>query len=270
MSNAFVQAWVILLREGLEAMLVIAAVAGYLNKANALHRLAWLYGGAGAAVIASAVGAWFFAMFNSGEHSDILEACVILVASALMLYVSGSLMIRQDPKRFRELLERQAGQALAQETGWAVATLAFVAVFREGAEAILFINALATSEGGWSSGLFAGLGAAIAVLAVIFYFINMVARKIPLRPLFTLTSAFLFVMAIKFVGEAVQEFQEQALIGVSDIKGGAWMANLGINPTWEAIGAQLLVILAAVAAFAVVQRNTRETENLQAQAPAKS
>lgn len=264
MSNAFVQAAVILLREGLEAMLVIAALSGYLNKVGAVHRLAWLYGGAGIAILASAIGAWAFAVFNSGEHSDLLEGVVILIASGLMLYVAGSLMLRQDPKRFRELLERQANTALSQETGWAIALLAFVAVFREGAETILFINTVASSEGGWSGGLFAGLAAAALALGVLFYFINLVARKIPLRPLFTLTSAFLFVMAVRFVGDAIQEFQEQALIEVSDIPNSGWMRALGLNATWEAVGVQLLVILFAFAAFSVVERNARETRNLQA------
>ena len=66
------------------------------------------------------------------------------------------------------------------------------------------------TEGGWSVGLFAGLAAATAGLMVLFYFINLIARKIPLRPLFIITSAFLFAMGIKFIGEAIQEFQEQA------------------------------------------------------------
>ena len=98
MSSAFVQAAVILLREGLEAMLVIAALAGYLTKAGAGHRIQALYGGALAAVVASIIAAWLFAVLNSGEHSDILEGCIILVAAALMLYVSGWLLVKQDPK----------------------------------------------------------------------------------------------------------------------------------------------------------------------------
>ena len=83
---------------------------------------------------------------------------------------------------------------------------------------VLFINALAKTEGGWSAGLFAGLAAATIALAVLFYFINLIARKLPLRPLFIITSAFLFVMAIKFIGEAVQEFQEQAIITVTEVR----------------------------------------------------
>src|SRR6266581_4520852 len=111
-----------------------------------------------------------------------------------------------------------------------IGALAFLAVFREGAETVLFINALATTEGGWSAGLFAGLAAATAGLAVLFYFINLIAQKIPLRPLFIITSAFLFVMAIKFIGEAVQEFQEQALLPFTELKSLIWLADLGLNP----------------------------------------
>ena len=257
MSSAFIQAAVILLREGLEAMLVIAALAGYLTKAGAGHRIQALYGGALAAVGASIVAAWLFAVLNSGEHSDILEGIIILVAAALMLYVSGWLMVKQDPRGWQEYLAHKADQALSQDTIWAVGALAFFAVFREGAETVLFINALAKTEGGWSAGLFAGLAAAAAGLVVLFYFINLIARKLPLRPLFIITSAFLFAMAIKFIGEAVQEFQEQAIITVTEVKGSAFLTAIGLNPSMEALSIQGLVILFALATYSVVQRNNR-------------
>jgi high-affinity iron transporter len=257
MSSAFVQAAVILLREGLEAMLVIAALAGYLNKVGAGHRINALYGGALVAVAASFVAAWLFAVLNSGDHSDVLEGFIILFAAALMLYVSGWLMVKQDPRGWQDYLAHKADQALSQDTVWAIGALAFFAVFREGAETVLFINALAKTEGGWSAGLFAGLAAAAVALAVLFYFINLIARKLPLRPLFIVTSAFLFAMAIKFIGEAVQEFQEQAIITVTDVSGSAFLTAIGLNPTLEALSIQLLVILFAFATYSVVQRNNR-------------
>jgi high-affinity iron transporter len=257
MSSAFVQAAVILLREGLEAMLVIAALAGYLKKVGSAHRIGALYGGALAAVGASIIAAWLFAMLNSGEHSDILEGIIILVAAALMLYVSGWLMVKQDPRGWQDYLAHKADSALAQDTVWAVGALAFLAVFREGAETVLFINALATTEGGWSAGLFGGLAAATLGLAVLFYFINLIAQKIPLRPLFIITSAFLFAMAIKFIGEAVQEFQEQAIIPVTGVKGSNFLTAVGLNPSMEALSIQLLVILFALATYSVFQRNSR-------------
>ena len=160
MSSAFIQAAIILLREGLEAMLVIAALAGYLTKAGAGHRIQALYGGALAAMGASIIAAWLFAVLNSGEHSDVLEGVIILIAAGLMLYVSGWLMVKQDPRGWQDYLAHKADNALAQDTVWAVAALAFLAVFREGAETVLFINALADTEGGWSAGLFGGLGVA--------------------------------------------------------------------------------------------------------------
>jgi high-affinity iron transporter len=257
MSSAFIQAAVILLREGLEAMLVIAALAGYLTKAGAGHRIQALYGGALAAVGASIIAAWLFAVLNSGEHNDVLEGFVILVAAGLMLYVSGWLMVKQDPRGWQDYLARKADHALTQDTVWAIGALAFLAVFREGAETVLFINALASAEGGWSAGLFAGLAAAAAGLVVLFYFINMIAQKIPLRPLFIITSAFLFTMAIRFIGEAVQEFQEQSIVPFTELKGAAWLGAIGLNPTLEALSAQFLVILFALATYSVVERNAR-------------
>jgi high-affinity iron transporter len=257
MSSAFIQAAVILLREGLEAMLVIAALAGYLTRAGAGHRIWALYGGALAAIGASLIAAWLFAVLNSGEHSDIMEGIIILFAASLMLYVSGWLMVKQDPRGWQDYLAHKADSALAQDTVWAVAALAFLAVFREGAETVLFINALADTEGGWSAGLFGGLGAATVGLVVLFYFINLIAQKIPLRPLFIITSAFLFAMAIKFIGEAVQEFQEQSVLPFTELKELAWLGDIGLNPTVEALSAQLLVIVFALATYSVVQRNSR-------------
>src|SRR3979409_1135861 len=98
MSSAFIQAAIILLREGLEAMLVIAALEAYLTSAGSAHRIGALYGGARAAVGASIIAAWLFAVLNSGEHSDILEGIIILVAAGLMLYVSGWLRGKQDTR----------------------------------------------------------------------------------------------------------------------------------------------------------------------------
>jgi high-affinity iron transporter len=270
MSNAFVQAAVVLLREGLEAMLVIAALAGYLRKVGGGHRVTALYFGALAAIGASIVAAWLFAILNSGEHNDIFEGVVILFAAALMLYVSGWLMVKQDPRGWQDYLATKADSALAQETAWAVAALAFFAVFREGAETVLFINALAVTEGGWSAGLFAGLAAATVGLVVLFYFINLIAARIPLRPLFIITSAFLFAMGIKFIGEAVQEFQEQNLVSFTELKNFEWLQSIGFNPSLEALSAQLLVILFAIGTFSVIQRNARLAREDRAKAAAQT
>ncbi len=254
MGGTFVQSAAILLREGLEAMLVIAALAAYLDKAGARSRLPALYGGALLAIVASIVAAFLFAMYNGGEHNDLVEGITMLIAAALMLYVSGWLLVRQDQVAYQRMLKAQADAALSQSTGIAVALLAFLAVFREGAETVLFIHALAGTAGGYGFQLIAGLVAASAGLAVIFVFINVIARKIPLRPLFLITSAFLFVMALKFLGQGMREFQEQQFISYTEIKNNGWMEAIGLNPTWEAVSAQIVVVVLAALTYLILSR----------------
>jgi high-affinity iron transporter len=265
MSSAFVQAAVILLREGLEAMLVIAALAAYLKKAGAEQRLVALYTGAVIAILASLVAAYLFQTLNEGQHNDLLEAFVILAAAGLMLYVSGWLLVRQDPRAWQAYLKERAEGALVQGTAWAVALLAFLAVFREGAETVLFVHALASSSGGWSAGLFAGLAAAAAGLVILFFVINAVASRLPLRVVFLVTSAMLFVIAIKMIGDAILEFQEQLMVPSNPVASLGWMLEYGLNPTREALLAQGAVIVLAIATFLLWRRNASgATETVKA------
>jgi high-affinity iron transporter len=130
-------------------------------------------------------------------------------------------------------------------------------VFREGAETVLFLHALAQSSGGWSVALISGLVMGAIVLVALFFVINSVARRLPLRPVFIVTSGFLFVMALKFIGEAMQEFQEQQIIPYTQLRGTNWLSAVGLNPTVEAISAQLVVIAFAAVTFIVLEWRVR-------------
>ncbi len=257
MTGTFAQAAAILLREGLEALLVIAALGAYIAKSDAQDRLKALYLGAGLAIAASLVTAWAFERFNNGAHNDLIEGVVIWAAAALMLYVSGWLFVRSDPRAWQGYLQAQADQALSQRTGIAIAALAFLSVFREGAETVLFIHALAKTSGGWSGALIGGLIFAAFALVVLFFVINGLAKRLPLRPVFMITSAFLFFMAIKFIGEGMQEFQEQQFVSFTPVPGANWLLEVGFNPTWEAIIAQLIVVAIAIGTVMVVSRQSR-------------
>ncbi len=245
-------------------MLVVAALAGYLEKVGSAHRVKALYLGALTAVLASFVAAWLFAVFNDGQHDDTTEGIVILLAAALMLYVSGWLMIKQDPASWKNYISAKANEALAKDTAWAVGLLAFLSVFREGAETVLFVTALVGTEGGWSAGLFAGLLAGAVGLAVIFFILNRLARRIPLRPLFFVTSAFLFLTALKFIGDAIQEFQEQSILPTTPVDSLAWLAKMGLNPSLEAFSFQFLIALSVIAAFSLVRREQTLARKLPA------
>jgi high-affinity iron transporter len=257
MTGTFLQSASILLREGLEAMLVVAALAVYLSKVGAGDRLPALYAGAGLAIIASFGTAWVFEQFYNGAHDDVVEGITILAAAALMLYVSGWLLVRQDPRAWQSYLQRQADQALTKGTVVAVGALAFLAVFREGAETVLFVHALAKTSGGWTTQLLGGLVAAAAVLVAAFFAIRSLVLRLPLRAVFLVTSGFLFVMALRFVGQAVQEFQEQQLLSYNVTSSTSWLAEIGLNPTLEALAAQAAVVALAISTYLVLRRRRR-------------
>jgi high-affinity iron transporter len=246
MNATFVEAAAILLREGLEAILVLAALAAYLGRAGAEDRLRALWLGAAAALVASIAAAWVFERFYNGVHNDIFEGVIIFLAAALLFYVSGWLFLKQDPKAWQAYLEAQTDKALAARSHYVIAALAFFAVLREGGETVLFLHVLAKTNGGWTAPLVSGIVAAFAVLAVLFWIIVNTTRRLPLRAVFLVTSLFLFLVGLKFIGEGLQEFQEQALIPYDMAPGASWLTALGLNPTWEALGAQTAVVLIAI------------------------
>jgi high-affinity iron transporter len=259
MNATFVEALSIVLREGLEAILVLAALAAYLARAEAGDRLSALWTGAALALLASIATAWVFERFYNGAHSDILEGVVILVAAALMLYVSGWLFLKQDPRAWQAYLRKQANKALSARSAYLVGALAFLAVVREGAETILFLHVLAKSSGGWAALLISGIITAFLALAGLFWVIVKTTRRLPLRGVFLATSFFLFLMGLKFVGEGLQEFQEQALIPFDPAPGASLLVAIGLNPTWQALAAQAAVVLIASLSLAVAARAGRVT-----------
>jgi len=242
MTSTAVQAGLILLREGLEAILVLAALAAFLRRA-APERGGALYWGAGAGLLASLAAAWAYWQWAGGAHDDRIEGVTCLVAAALMLWTGGWMARRSDPKAWAATLRRQAEAALAKErVALAVGAIGFLAVFREGAETALFLVALGSDSG--AGPIILGLAVAALLLAGVWYAVMRAAIRLPLRPLFLGTSIFLLVMAARFAAAAVQEFQEQILIPFTPLDLPAWLEDLGIPTSLEGL-------IAAAAVFAI-------------------
>jgi high-affinity iron transporter len=243
----------ILLREGLEALLVIAALAAFLNRAGVPEKVRSLYIGAGVAIIASIGAAVVFEMFFEGNHNDYVESAVLTVAAILMLYMSGWMYLRQDPRTWLKELRGHAERALNSGAVISLGAIAFLAVFREGGETVLFLHALAASSGGWGIGVMSGLLGAALGLVVIYYAMQRLSAMLPLRPVFLVTSAFLFIMGVRFAGAALQEMQERTVISYTPATLPDWLVSLGFNPSWEAIAAQFLIAAIAVGSIFVIQ-----------------
>lgn len=252
MLSVAVDSFFILLREGIEALLVIAALAAFLERAGEGHRRGALFWGSLAALLASAAAAWIFDHFFGGAHDDLTEAVVMAVAAALLFYVSGWLWLRRDPQGWKRHLQRQAGRALQADGPWLLAGIAFLAVFREGAETILFLHAVAADAENGASGMLLGLAAAALLLALIYLEMTRLAVRLPLRPVFAATSAILFLLGLRFVGGALQEFQEIGWVPYDDVGLPAWAVQAGVNPTIQAIGLQAVLLLCAIT-FAILR-----------------
>ncbi len=263
MLSLALQSGSILLREGLEAILIVTALAAAMRKGGQEQELKPIWIGALLAVLASIATAFVFQHWFGGAHNDMMEALVMSVAAALMLYMSGWLFLKQDPKEWKRMIDASAKHALSSGAAVTLGSISFLAVFREGAETALFLHALASTSGGWGLALLIGLGVATICLAAIYAAMQWLALRIPLRPLFVVTSAFLFVMGLRFVGGAIQEMQEQQVVPYDSAPTPDWFASLGFNPTWEAIGAQLVITLIAVVSVAIAMRATTSTSAAQ-------
>lgn len=245
MTGIFVETFLIVLREGLEALLVIAALAAFLVRAGEAHRRRALGWGAAGGLAASVVAAWIFARFFGGAHDDLTEGLIMAATALLLLYASGWLWLRQDSAAWQGYLRAQADRALAADGPLMLAGIAFLAVFREGAETILFLHAVASDEADALPALTGGLVAAALALGAIYWAMTRLALRLPLRPVFALTSAFLFLLGLRFIGQAMQEFQEVGWISYTDSGLPAWAVQAGFNPSFEALGAQVLLVGAA-------------------------
>lgn len=241
LSIAF-QSGTILLREGLEALLILAMIAAFLKRSGASdsqrHSVYW---GGGLAVLASFGMALILSSFYGEAHDDRIEAIVLLLAAGLLFYMSGWLLLRQDPKVLKMELEKGAAKALSTGTTYSVAVLSFFAVFREGAETILFLHALASTVDGYSLAFVIGLLAATTLLAFLFVGMQWLAMHLPLRPVFLATSAFLFVMGLRFIGAGIQELQELDWVSLHSAVVPFGLDIVLVNPSWEAIGLQALI-----------------------------
>ena len=255
-TSLAVQSGAILLREGLEALLIISALAAFLERSGSPEKIRLLNIGGALAILASFGAALVFEMYYGGEHDDRLEAIVMIIAAGMMFYISGWLFLKQDPRRWQEEIRRAADRALSGTAGVSLGLIAFLAVFREGGETVLFLHALARTSGGWSFGLVLGLLVASVLLVVLYVAIRKFALRLPLRPLFLITSGFLFVMALRFVGGAIKELQEMLLVGNTPLEGWNFLSAWGFNDSIEANVIMLVIALSAVAgiAFAAFRR----------------
>lgn len=244
-QEAFWQSFLIILREGFEAILVIGAVVAFLLKTGHRERLRSIWLGVGLGLAASAVTAVALRTILAAvpASSEIIEGVTLLVAVAVLFSVSYWLISRVEAARWQQFIRDKVTDALQHGGGRALAFVAFLAVYREGAETALFYQALFSEGSHLAVPLSLGIVVGFAALAVIFTLFYRYGVRIPLRPFFSVTSVLLYYMAFVFMGKGVRELQEGNAVSMSVIRGFPHVEALGLYPTWQTVLAQLLLLV---------------------------
>ncbi len=252
-SSLFVDSLLIILREGFEAILVLTALAAYLVKVNHGEKRWLVYTGAAAAIATSLLLAALArsVMPVDGAAREALEGITMLIAAAVLFSASFWLISKSEAQRWQAFVRTKLEGALSSRRKAALFTLAFLVVFREGFETVLFYEALlvraqatATVSAVWS-----GFLVGTVLLVVMGFLLFRYGVRIPVRPFFAVTGVLLYLLAFKFAGGGVRELQEAGWVGVTaaPIPNVAWLRDwFAIYPFVEPLAAQALLVLAVV------------------------
>jgi FTR1 family protein len=247
-----VNAFAIIFREGLEAVLLIGAILAYLSRttAEARHRRQVWLGVAGG--VAASAATWVLAVTLvpiSGASREMVEGVTALVAVGVLLYVSHWLFQKTYIHDWKTYLQEHVGRAMTRGSALAMAGLAFAAVYREGFETVLFYQALMFDAG--AAAVMAGFAPGILVILAIGYGIVRLGLTLPLKRVFAATGSVMLYLAFVFIGKGLYNLQEAGVFAPHPV---AWAPDhealrqlLGLYPLAETIVAQasFLVLLGA-------------------------
>lgn len=243
-----VSSFAIIVREGLEAVLLIGALLAYLGATGAgARRRRQIYWGAGIGVAAS-VATWVVARTLipiGGAGRELVEGITGLVAVAVLLYVSNWLAQKTYIHDWKTYLKEKVDQAVGAGSGFAMASLAFAAVYREGFETVLFYQALLFDAG--PAPVLAGFLAGSVLIAAVAVGIIRLGLRLPLRQVFAVTNAILVYLAFTFLGKSLYNLQEAGLFAPHPVgwapDNGLLRQLLGFYPTAETMLAQLAFLV---------------------------
>ncbi len=242
----------ILFREGLEALLVIIALVAAVRQAGQGTRARDIYAGALIALACSVVLAWAVRHVLGDNTSDTLEGVFQLFAVVTLFYVSSWITSKSQAKQWKSFIGAQVEAARRSKgPSLALGLTAFLAVMREGAETIVFFQALmaGATEAAERQAIFVGVIAGTLALALAFIGLRKVTFMIPIGPVFTATSVLLYALAVIFAGQGIASFQESGVIGATFVSHVPTVPMLGLYPTIQTLIAQGILLILALAAL---------------------
>ena len=245
--STFLGAFTILLREGLEALLVVIAMIAFVRKSERTEVLPYVHGGWVAALLAG-VFTWAAATYFvtiSGASRELTEGFGALLAAVVLVSVGIWMHGKSHADEWRRYIQEKMGKALSRRSAWLLVGLAFVVVYREVFETILFYAALWNPQN--SGTILAGALSALALLAVLAWMMLRYSRKLPITQFFRYSAVLIAVLAVVLAGKGVGALQEAGLLSITLLEGIPRVDLIGFYPAVEPVAAQ--VITAAILFF---------------------
>jgi high-affinity iron transporter len=242
-SYSYWDSALILLREGLEALLIISALLAFLKKAGQQHMQRFIYIGAAAGVGVSVVAAILMStLFKSGTigtSREVIEGYVGIAAAAIMLGVGVWLHSKSSVASWNQYIAKQMNHALSMQSVWAMTFLSFLTVFREGAETVIFYMGMAPKMS--TADFSIGIAAAIGILTVAAIIFAKASKKIPIHLFFGVATVFIYLLAFKIIGASIHTLQLTNVLPTHIVSNMPVVNIIGFYPSVETMVAQTLL-----------------------------
>lgn len=260
--SMFLYSLLIILREGLEALLIVAAIVAYMVKNNHHDKLPVIRQSVYVALAASVVTAFIFQLIfeNSGQNRELLEGFTMIIAVFMLFSMSYWLLSKVEAQNWKRYLEGKLSTALTAGSLFGLWVTSFLAIYREGAETVLFYYALIGDAKSAVSlaYLLAGFVSGAILLAICYFIMRYSVVKLPLKPFFMFTGSFMYMMAFVFAGKSVLELIEGKLFEPTLVASVPEISWLGVYPYVETLVPQAILILAAIFAFFVMKYQSKK------------
>ena len=254
----FLGAFGIIVREGLEAILVIAAIIAYLVKSGNGKSLKNVYIGALTGILASfaAAAVLYFvkqAVAGAGMAQELIEGITALIAVCVLFYVSNWMISKAEAAAWTGYIDSKVRSGVEKRSAFTLAFTAFLSVFREGAEVVLFYQPML--QEGNAGMVWAGFGAGVVILVFVYLAITKLSIKLPIKVFFTATSILMAVMCVSFLGSGIKELAEGNLfdltLRVPGIPENDVIQIFGIYPYLETLVPQLILAIILLVTFMI-------------------
>lgn len=251
----------IMLREGLEALLIVAALITFLKKMNVKGAQKWIWLGAAAGVLMSVLAAYIintiFSAAMAGSNREIIEGATGIIAVVMMIGVGIWLHQKSHIAAWNKYINTQMGKALSTGSIISMSFISFLSIFREGAETIIFYTGMAPSIS--LEKLLTGIGIAVLILVFFAFFFIRFSTKIPIGPFFKVATVLIYALAFKILGVSLHALQLTDVISTNLIKNFPVIDLIGFFPTWETFLPQLLLLGLIVSTVVIVEGKHKKT-----------